>query len=209
MTSNAVAFQEKDNHSHDHSHDHHHDMDSIDVYGFWIYIMTDCVLFATLFAAYAVLESSTFSGPALKELIKLPYVLIETLFLLASSFTYGLAMLGMYKNKKNVALVWLGITFLCGLSFVGMEVNEFIHLYLEGHSWHASAALSAFFTLVGTHGCHVSIGLIWMAVMMFQLFKMGTSPAINRRLTYLGLFWHFLDIVWIFVFTIVYLMGAI
>lgn len=190
-------------------HDHHHDSDSIDVFGFWIYIMTDCILFASLFAAYAVLEGNTFNGPALKQLISLPYVFGETMFLLASSFTYGLAMLGIYKSKKNVALFWLLITFLCGFSFVFMEVREFVHLYMDGNSWHVSAALSAFFTLVGTHGTHVTIGLIWMSLMMFQLMKYGTSNAISRRLTYLGLFWHFLDIVWIFVFTIVYLMGAI
>ncbi|OGT32410.1 MAG: cytochrome o ubiquinol oxidase subunit III [Gammaproteobacteria bacterium RIFCSPHIGHO2_02_FULL_39_13] len=192
----------------DHHH-HHHDNDGIDVFGFWIYIMTDCILFATLFAAYAVLESGTASGPALKQLISLPYVLGETMFLLASSFTFGLAMLGFYRKSKPLALLWLLVTFIFGFSFVFMEVREFIHLYTDGHSWHVSAALSAFFTLVGTHGTHVSIGLIWMALMIFQIAKYGTSSAINRRLTYLGLFWHFLDIVWIFVFTIVYLMGAI
>ena len=190
-------------------HDHHHDTDSIDVFGFWIYIMTDCILFATLFAAFAVLHTNSFTGPTLKQLISLPYVLAETMFLLASSFTYGLAMLGVYKNSRNRALFWLFITFLLGLSFVVMEVREFIHLYADGNSWHVSAALSSFFTLVGTHGTHVSIGLIWMLFMMIQLLKYGTSKSVNRRLTYLGLFWHFLDIVWIFVFTIVYLMSAI
>lgn len=190
-------------------HEHHMDSDSIDVFGFWIYIMTDCILFATLFAAFAVLHTDSFTGPTLKQLISLPYVLGETMFLLASSFTYGLAMLGLYKNKTGTTFFWLLVTFIFGASFVGMEIHEFIHLYAEGNSWHISAALSAFFTLVGTHGTHVTIGLIWMALMMFQLLKYGTSKAISRRLTYLGLFWHFLDIVWIFVFTIVYLMGAI
>ncbi len=190
-------------------HDHHLDNDSIDVFGFWIYIMTDCILFATLFAAFAVLHTNSFTGPTLKQLISLPYVLGETMFLLASSFTYGLAMLGVYKNSRARALFWLFVTFVLGLSFVVMEVREFIHLYADGNSWHVSAAISSFFTLVGTHGTHVSIGLIWMAFMMFQLIKYGTSPAVNKRLTYLGLFWHFLDIVWIFVFTIVYLMSSI
>lgn len=202
----ALSATEHDNHL---DHDHHHDNDAIDVFGFWTYIMTDCVLFATLFAAYAVLSPDTFSGPSLKQLISLPYVFVETLFLLASSFTYGLAMLAVYKQKRDVTVFWLLVTFLCGLGFVGLEVHEFIHLYAEGHSWHVSAALSAFFTLVGTHGTHVSIGLIWMALMMFQVLKYGVKPNINKRLTYLGLFWHFLDIVWIFVFTIVYLMGAL
>lgn len=190
-------------------HEHHHDIDSIDVFGFWIYIMTDCILFATLFATYAVLHNNTFGGTPLKELFSLPYVFTETMFLLASSFTYGLAMLGVYKKSKSRAFTCLLITFLFGTSFVAMEINEFVHLYMEGHSWHVSGAMSAFFTLVGTHGLHVSMGLIWMAVMMFQVLKYNTTPAVSRRLTYLGLFWHFLDIVWIFVFTIVYLMGAV
>jgi len=188
---------------------HPHNTDAIDVFGFWVYILTDCVLFATLFAAYAVLHNNTYGGPGIKELVSLPYVFAETMFLLASSFTYGLAMLGLYKGDKKGVIRWLMITFLLGLSFIAMEINEFVHLFMEGHSWHNSGALSAFFTLVGTHGLHVSIGLTWMALMMLQVAKFGVNPTISRRLTYLGLFWHFLDIVWIFVFTIVYLMGAV
>lgn len=188
---------------------HHHDTDAIDVFGFWIYILTDCVLFATLFAAYVVLHKNTFGGLSIKQLVSLPYVLAETMALLTSSFTYGLAMLALYKGKRNLVIGWLMITFLCGAVFIGMELNEFVHLVREGHSWQNSGALSAFFTLVGTHGLHVSIGLIWMSLMIFQLYQYGLTSAMGRRLTYLGLFWHFLDIVWIFVFTIVYLMGAI
>lgn len=209
MTSNVATADIHHHDHHDHREHHREINDSIDVFGFWIYIMTDCILFATLFAAYAVLESNTFSGPTLKQLISLPYVFGETMFLLASSFTYGLMMLCVYKGRRNFALLALMITFVLGLSFVVMEVREFIHLYADGHSWHVSAALSAFFTLVGTHGTHVSIGLIWMGLMIFQLWRYGTTTTITKRLTYLGLFWHFLDIVWIFVFTIVYLMGAI
>ena len=201
MTKEAV-------HTHEH-HDVHHDADATDVFGFWMYILTDCVLFATLFAGFVVLRDSTFGGPALKELMSLNYVLAETLFLLASSFTYGIAMLALYKGHTRNVVIWLGITFLLGLSFVGMEVHEFIDLAAEGHSWASNAAMSAFFTLVGTHGFHVSMGLIWMFVLLVQLMQYGLSPRMTRRLMYLGLFWHFLDIVWIFVFTIVYLMGAI
>lgn len=190
-------------------HHHHPDSDATDVFGFWMYILSDCILFATLFAAYAVLHNNTFGGPGIKELASLPYVLAETLFLLASSFTYGLAILSLYKGNKRAVLRWLMITFVFGFAFVAMEINEFVNLYLEGHTWQTSAALSAFFTLVGTHGLHVTIGLIWMVVMMVQVAKLSTTPAVGRRLTYLGLFWAFLDIVWIFVFTIVYLMGAI
>lgn len=196
-------------HHHDDHHEHHHDMDDIDVFGFWVYIMTDCLLFATLFAAFAVLSGDNFDGPMLKQLISLPYVFKETMFLLASSFTYGLAMLGFYRKSKALTLFWLVITFICGAGFVSMEVNEFVKMCAEGNSWHVSAALSSFFTLVATHGTHVTIGLIWMALMIFQVAKYGTTGAMNRRLTYLGLFWHFLDIVWIFVFTIVYLMPMV
>lgn len=202
MTTMAAEYHHK-------HHDHQHHADDIDVFGFWLYIMTDCILFATLFATFAVLHSNNFTGPTLKQLISLPYVLAETMFLLCSSFTYGIAMLNIYKKNKAGSIFWLTITFLFGLSFVVMELREFIHLYMDGSSWHVSAALSSFFTLVGTHGTHVSIGLLWMLIMIFQLAKYGTTHAINKRLTYLGLFWHFLDIVWIFVFTIVYLMGVI
>ena len=192
------------------AHELHHDTDATDVFGFWLYILTDCILFATLFATYAVLHNSTFGQPPLRELISLPYVLAETMFLLASSFTYGMAMLAMYKGKSGVTRNWLVFTVLLGLGFVAMEINEFVHLYMEGHSWHTSGAMSAFFALVGTHGLHVSIGLLWMIILIVQLSCFGfKNPAMRRRLTYLGLFWHFLDIVWIFVFTIVYLMGAI
>src|SRR3989338_6877830 len=188
---------------------HHPDSDATDVFGFWVYILSDCILFATLFASFAVLHNNTFGGPSIKQLVNLPYVLAETLFLLASSVTYGLAVLALYKEKIASVKNWLIISFLLGFSFVAMEVNEFVHLYLEGHSWQSSGALSAFFTLVGTHGLHVSLGLLWMLIMIVQISMYCLNATMNRRLTYLGLFWHFLDIVWIFVFTIVYLMGAI
>ncbi len=192
--------------SHD---DHHHHSNELDVFGFWLYILTDCLLFATLFATYAVMHRNTFGGAPLGSLFSLPYVFVETLLLLFSSFTYGLAMLSWYRRQRAGLLFWLGLTCLLGISFVVMEVNEFVHLYAEGYSWHRSGALSAFFTLVGTHGLHVSIGLLWMLIMIVQLFKATLDHSVERKLIYLGLFWHFLDIVWIFVFTIVYLMGAI
>lgn len=191
------------------TYDHHHDTDSMDIFGFWIYILSDCILFATIFATFSVLHTSVYGGPGIKELTNLDYILIETIVLLCSSFTYGLSILALYKNKIKTVIAWLAVTFLFGLTFVGMEINEFVHLYLEGHTWQSSASLSAFFTLVGTHGLHVTMGLIWMLVLMIQLFKFGVSPAMKRRLAYLGLFWAFLDIIWIFVFTIVYLMEAI
>ncbi len=189
--------------------EHQHSADATDIFGFWIYILSDCILFACLFAVFAVLHTNTFGGIGMKQITELPYIFIETMVLLISSFTYGLSILALYNGQKNRVLAWLMVTFLFGLMFVIMEVNKFIHLYLEGHSWQSSAALSAFFTLVGTHGLHVSFGLLWMLVLMFQIQKYGLTSFMNRRITYLGLFWAFLDIVWIFVFTVVYLMGVI
>ena|SRR3990167_9356801 len=189
--------------------DHHHNADATDIFGFWLYIMTDCILFATLFATYLVLHHPGAVGPSLKPLIHLPYVLGETFFLLASNFTFCLAIFGVNKKKLPNVIFWLILTFILGAGFVGMEVREFIHLNMEGYSWHTSGAASAFFTLVGTHGFHVSMGLLWILIIIIQLsiFKINKNTA--RRMVYLGLFWNFLDIVWIFLFTIVYLMGAI
>lgn len=194
------------------NHHHHHDaadVDAKDVFGFWIYIMSDCLLFATLFAAYAVLHNNTFGGPSMKDIVSIPYILAETLFLLTSNFTFGLAVLNLYKGRQHKVVGWLIATFFLGLAFVVMEVSEFAHLVHEGHSWQSSGFLSAFFTLVGTHGLHVSSGLLWILVMIIQLIKNKITHPNSRKLVYLGLFWNFLDVVWIFVFTIVYLMGAI
>jgi cytochrome o ubiquinol oxidase subunit III len=191
-----------------HAH-HQHEADSIDVFGFWLYIMTDCVLFASLFAAFLVLHYKGAYGPDFKHFIELPFVLGETFFLLASNLTYGMAMIAINCNKKSWVKMWLILTAIFGACFVAMEIYEFVHLIHVGYSPQVSAAASAFFTLVGTHGCHVSVGLIWIIVMIFQVGRFGFTPFIKKRLTYLGLFWNFLDIVWIFLFTIVYLMGAI
>ena len=195
--------------NHAHTVDHHHDTDSLDVYGFWLYIMTDCVLFGTLFAAFIVLHHPGAYGPSFKHFIEPGYVLGETFFLLASNFTFGLSILSVYKNKVKAAIFCLILTFILGLGFVYMEINEFVHLYQEGYTWHVSGAASSFFVLVATHGFHVSIGLLWISVMVIQLSKFKINSATKKRLTYLGLFWNFLDIVWIFLFTIVYLMGAL
>jgi cytochrome o ubiquinol oxidase subunit 3 len=183
--------------------------DDRDIFGFWIYILTDCVLFSCLFATYAVLNKSTYNGITIKDITNLPYVLAETLVLLASSFTYGMAILSLYQNRTKQVIAWLLVTCLLGFSFVGLELNEFVKLVSEGHGWQNSAALTAFFSLVGTHGLHVTIGLLCMLVVILQLSMFGITPFMKRRLTYLGIFWAFLDIIWIFVFTIVYLMGAV
>lgn len=186
-----------------------HDADSTDLFGFWLYILSDCILFSAIFATFAVLHANVYGGPGVKELTNTHYILFETLALLTSSFTFGLAILAMYQHRTKELKRWLVITILLGLAFISMELNEFYQLFMEGHTYQSSAALSAFFTLVGTHGLHVTIGLIWMILLLLQLTMFGLNASITRRLTFLGLFWAFLDIVWIFVFTIVYLMEAI
>ncbi len=177
--------------------------------GFWIYLMTDCVLFASLFATYAVLRNNTAGGPSGAELFDLNYVLIETLLLLTSSFTAGLAMLALKNKQQAKVLLWLVVTFAFGLAFLLMEVYEFSVLYHEGHSWQTSGFLSAYFTLVGTHGLHILIGLLWISVLAAQIMRVGLNASTAKRLTLFSLFWHFLDIVWIFIFTFVYLGGRI
>lgn len=178
-------------------------------FGFWIYLMTDCIVFASLFATYAVLHNNTFGGPGGKELFSLPFVLTETLVLLTSSFTCGLAMLAVRHNKTRHVLYALGVTFLLGIVFLSLELTEFRHLALEGNSWRRSGFLSAFFTLVGTHGLHIATGLLWATVLAFKINAQGLTHFNARKLTLFSLFWHFLDIVWIFIFSIVYLLGAV
>ncbi|MEK6291839.1 MAG: cytochrome o ubiquinol oxidase subunit III [Paraburkholderia tropica] len=194
---------------HEHGHDHGHSDNTKTTLGFWIYLMSDCLIFATLFATFGVLANATVGGPGAKELFELPYVLGETLLLLASSVTFGMAMLNLHAGKRAQVIVWLAITFAFGAGFVGMEVNEFAKLVADGAGPHTSAYLSAYFTLVGTHGLHVTAGLLWIAIMMHQTFKFGLTDTIQRRLACLSLFWHFLDLVWICVFTFVYLRGVL
>ena len=188
--------------------EHHPDSAAIAQLGFWIYLMSDCLLFAGLFAAYSVLHVRTAGGPTPQGLFELPYVLTETVFLLVSSFICGLATLAMGRRSRGATLGWLAVTFALGLVFVGMEVHEFAHMVAAGAGPDRSAFLSSFFTLVATHGLHVTCGLIWMAVMMVLVAKKGFTPATESRLTCLSLFWHFLDIIWVGVFSLVYLFGV-
>ncbi|MGL5263961.1 MAG: cytochrome o ubiquinol oxidase subunit III [Candidatus Rhabdochlamydia sp.] len=179
------------------------------LFGFWVYLMTDCILFATLFATYAVLRDNTYGGPSGHELFSLPFALGETLILLTSSFTCGLAMLAAHRMDRKRVLFWIGVSFMLGISFLTMELKEFSHLVHQGNSWQRSGFLSAFFTLVGTHGLHITAGLLWMIVMIAQILRKKIVAVTFKRLTCLSMFWHFLDVVWIFIFTIVYLMGAV
>jgi len=186
----------------------HHDAVVIQTFGFWLYLMSDLIIFATLFATYVVLSHSYAGGPTGKELFELPYVLGETLLLLFSSVTYGLVMLAVHNGMKKWVLIGLAVTFLLGLGFVLMEVIEFHKLIAQGHGPDVSAFLSSYFTLVGTHGTHVTFGLLWMGVMIGQVAVKGLTTPVQSRLMRLSMFWHFLDIVWIGIFSIVYLMGV-
>ncbi len=177
--------------------------------GFWIYVMSDCLIFASLFATYGVLGGNYAAGPAPKDIFELPIVAINTTMLLLSSITYGFAMLAMGRNKVSATLGWLVITALFGAAFVGIELHEFAGLIHEGATPQRSAFLSSFFTLVGTHGLHVTSGLVWMVVLMTQVASKGLIAANKRRLLCLSMFWHFLDVVWIGVFTFVYLLGVL
>ena len=187
----------------------HHDAGGGTALGFWIYLMSDALIFATLFAAYGVLGTSYAGGPAPRQIFELPTVALNTAFLLLSSITFGMASIDMQAGKVRATQIWLVITALFGIAFVAVELHEFAGLIAEGATPQRSAFLSAFFTLVGTHGLHVSFGLVWIAVMLVQVGQRGLIDANKRRLMCLGMFWHLLDVVWIGVFTFVYLLGVV
>ncbi len=189
--------------------EHAHPEGSSTMLGFWIYLMSDCLIFAVLFATYGVLGGNYAAGPAPKDLFDLPLVALNTAMLLFSSITYGFAMLAMEKGRVSQTQLWLGVTGLFGAAFLAIELYEFAHLIHLGATPQRSAFLSSFFTLVGTHGLHVTFGLVWLVTLMVQVNKRGLIPANRRRLMCLSLFWHFLDVIWIGVFTFVYLMGML
>ncbi|MDP4163395.1 MAG: cytochrome o ubiquinol oxidase subunit III [Bacillota bacterium] len=189
-------------------HDHGHvDQEGLKVLGFWIFLVTDCLLFATFFATYAVLHNHTNGGFTAKE-FDIPGFIIETFILLISSFTSGLAVLAMNKGNKKGLIRWLIVTAALGATFVGFEINEFTHMVAEGATISKSAFLTSFFSLVGTHGLHVTFGIFWMIGLIFQLSRKGITPVTKRKISIISLYWHFLDAVWIFIFTVVYLMGV-
>ncbi|MBV2146983.1 cytochrome o ubiquinol oxidase subunit III [Sphingobium sp. AS12] len=187
----------------------HHPEGSSTALGFWIYLMSDCLIFACLFATYAVLGGNYAAGPGPRDLFNLNLVALNTAMLLFSSITYGFAMLAMEKNRVGATQAWLAITGLFGLAFLSIELYEFAHLIHEGATPQRSGFLSAFFALVGTHGLHVTFGIIWLVTLMVQVGKKGLIAANQRRLMCLSMFWHFLDVIWIGVFTFVYLMGML
>jgi len=187
----------------------HHHPENGTLLGFWMYLMSDCLVFACLFAAYAVLGRNYAGGPTGAELFDLPLVAVNTTLLLLSSITYGFAMLEMQRSKVKAVIVWLAVTGLLGAGFISLELYEFVHLIHEGAGPQRSGFLTSFFSLVATHGLHVTFGIVWLITLMVQLAKHGLTPENNRRLMCLSMFWHFLDVVWIGVFTFVYLMGVL
>ena len=191
-----------------HLEEEHHPEGSTSL-GFWLYLMSDCLIFAALFATYAVLGRNYAAGPAPADLFDLKLIAVATTILLVSSITYGVAMIRAESNAKGGTIFWLGVTGLLGLAFLGLEAYEFYHLIAEGAGPQRSAFLSSFFALVGTHGLHVTFGIVWLVVLMVQVSKFGLTPENHRRLMCLSMFWHFLDLIWIGVFSVVYLMGVV
>jgi len=186
-----------------------HHVENGTLLGFWLYLMSDCLVFACLFAVYAVLGRSYAAGPSGADLFELPLVALNTSMLLLSSITYGFAVLEMQRDRLRPMLAWLVLTGLLGAAFIGLELYEFTHLIHDGAGPQRSAFLSSFFALVGTHGLHVSFGIVWLIVLMVQSGRRGLTAENKRRLMCLSMFWHFLDVVWIGVFTFVYLMGTL
>lgn len=187
--------------------DHHPENSTM--LGFWLYLMSDCLIFAVLFATYGVLGRNYAAGPSPADLFDLSLVAINTAMLLLSSITYGFAMLQMQRDDKTATLFWLGITGIFGTLFLAIEIYEFSHLIREGAGPGRSAFLSSFFTLVGTHGLHVTFGIIWLITLMLQVMRHGLIVENRRRLMCLSMFWHFLDVIWIGVFSFVYLLGVL
>jgi len=191
------------------AHGHEHGSGGGTLLGFWIYLMSDALLFAAVFASFGVLSSAYAGGPTPREIFELPLVALNTAILLVSSITFGFAMLAMEPGKVRSTQAWLLVTALLGASFVAVELYEFGSLIAEGATPQRSGFLSGFFTLVGLHGLHVTAGIVWIFVMLAQIGQRGLIVANKRRLMCLGMFWHFLDVVWIGVFTFVYLLGVL
>ena len=204
MTASDRTFHLAEAEDHDHAHGN-----GATILGFWIYLMSDALIFAALFATFGVLSSNFAGGPTPHEIFDLPLVALNTSLLLLSSITFGFAMLEMEAGRLGGTRRWLVITALFGAGFLGVELYEFASLIAEGAGPQRSGFLSGFFTLVGTHGLHVLFGLIWITTMLVQLGQRGLILENKRRMLCLSMFWHFLDIIWIGVFTFVYLFGAL
>ncbi|MDG4657421.1 cytochrome aa3 quinol oxidase subunit III [Ectobacillus antri] len=181
----------------------------LNILGFWIFLGAEIVLFATLFASYLVLAGRTADGPTQLEMFEITPIMMETIILLTSSFTCGIAIHEMRKGNMKGLLTWFIITLILGLGFLGMEIYEFVHYVHLGATIQTSGFLSAFFTLLGTHGAHVTGGILWGIAVIIQLLKRGLTPVTARKVFIISLYWHFLDVVWIFIYTLVYLNGLV
>lgn len=187
---------------------HEHDKRVIVGYGFWIWLISDIIMFSAFFATFAVLSENTAGGPSGRELFSVGYVAVETACLLLSSFTCGIAMIGAHARNRRLYYGGMAITFVLGVAFLALEVHEFADLVKEGAGPTRSAFLSSFFALVGCHGLHVTAGVLWLLTMVAQVGAKGFRDDIQRRLLCFGLFWHTLDIIWVALFSLVYLVGV-
>lgn len=192
-----------------HTLGHHSDPGAKVIFGFWIYLMTDAILFAALFATYSVLHNNTFGGPGIQQITSLHHVIVQTLIFLASVLTYGLSFVALHRVKKGQLRFWVAITFILALAFLGMQFHEYANILNMNVSWQTSAFLSAYFTLTGIFTMHVIVGLLWMIILFIQLSMQGLSATMKTRFSCFNLFWNFLNIIWILIFTLIYLMGAI
>ncbi len=188
--------------------DIHHNNYSRTMFGMWLYLMSDFVFFGALFAVYAVLKSSTFGGPTASELYQLPFTLVQTLIMLCASFFAGLGGASAHRNNKFRTIVFFALTFILGIVFMGMELSEFSRYLKAGHGWEKSAFLSAYFTIVATHGVHVLFGLLWIIVLLVPVCLEGITHVSIRRLTALKMFWQFINVIWVLIFSFVYLLGG-
>ncbi|MCR8847746.1 cytochrome aa3 quinol oxidase subunit III [Rossellomorea sp. SC111] len=185
------------------------DIGKLNIFGFWVFLGAEIALFATIFATFFALKAGTMGGPLPSEVFDMKNTIIMTLLLLISSFTSGLSINELRKRNVKSMMVWLIITLLFGLGFLYMEITEFIHLIHEGAAMGTNAFWSSFYLLTGTHGLHVSVGILWILLVMFQVKNRGLNPDTAKKLFVSSLYWHFLDFVWIFVFTSVYLLGMV
>ncbi|SDW79812.1 cytochrome c oxidase subunit 3 [Marininema mesophilum] len=179
------------------------------ILGIWLLIGAETVLFACLFGTYLALKGSNMNGPTTEELFQIPMVAAATLILLTSSLTSVLGVVGMHQKNVKKVMLWFGITVLLGAAFLGLEIYEFIEYVHEGHTFTGSAFGSAFYTLIGTHGSHVLFGITWITCLMIQVARRGLTLETTPKLFVASLYWHFVDVVWVFIFTVVYLMGKV
>lgn len=187
---------------------HHEETYAKTVFGFWLYLLTDFMMFGTVFAAYAVLMHATFGGPG-AEIFDVPHAFERTMVIILAAATAGIAGVAIHRNQKGMAVAFYLITFIIGLLFAWMQYEEFAFLLSNGHSWANSAYLSAYFTLVGTHFLHIIVGLLWILILIVPLIREGITPVVTTRMTCLRMFWQFMSVVWLFIFATVYLLGVV